>query len=58
MRSPKDIMNDLDDDLKLILSRILEIEKEYQHINIKSDDKRRNKEISDKIINVIERGIK
>ncbi len=58
MRSPKDIMNDLDDDLKLILSRILEIEKEYQHINIKSDDKRRNKEISDKIVNVIERGIK
>ena len=58
MRTPKDIMNDLDDDLKLFLSRILEIEKEYQHINIKSDDKRRNKEISDKIINVIERGIK
>ncbi len=58
MRTPKDIINDLDDDLKGILSRILEIEKEYQHITIKSDDKRRNKEISEKIINVIERGIK
>ena len=56
MRTPKEIVNESDDNVKTILSRILEIEKEYQ--NITELSKQRDKEISDKIINVIERGIK
>ena len=55
MRTPQDIINDLDDENKNILNAILMIEKEFQYITELSLT--REKEIAEKIINVIEKEI-
>lgn len=55
MRTPEQIIDSLDDNEKILLNRVLEIEKQYQHISKLSGP--RIKEISDKIVKEIEKVI-
>lgn len=58
MTSPKDILNSTTPEIRKIIEKVLQIEKEYEHIQNLEKNKSLEKEIADQIMKVIDKEIK